>query len=208
MPRIVIYVDRFEGIREAVYRITLRDGVDAINLAAVATELQMSSRTIQRLVSSTEALPFLGLQWAERLARYRFTRERRLRTDEPQCASALDELLAILPGNPAIEEQHVWWPLATTFDPTFEWARDARAAGEGTLARLCERVIEEAAIDDSGHECRRLRLLAAGAVTELVRSRIQYEEVAEVLREHVRQVAAYHWSEPGAAAGAQGPSAA
>ena len=59
------YSDRFEGIREAVYLLTLNEGVGAISLDAVAPHLLLAGRTLQRLVTSAAALPYLGFQWAE-----------------------------------------------------------------------------------------------------------------------------------------------
>ena len=99
MPRLVNYSDRFDGIREAVFDLTLRDGPTGISLPAVAAHLQLSTRSLQRLLSSSKHLPMLGLQWAERERRRRLLWSRR-RT-EAAAASALADLLEDLPGGPA-----------------------------------------------------------------------------------------------------------
>jgi AcrR family transcriptional regulator len=188
MPKIVNYVDRVEGIREAVYLITLRDGVGAISLPAVAAELQMSARTIQRLLSSSEVLPRLGLQWAEMRARHRLINGRKPSPATPGAVRVLTALLETLPGHPDAEDRRVWWALVTAFEPTCEWAREARAEGDALLDARCEDVIEAAGIDGTCGETDRLRLLVEGAIAEIVRGRSSYDRAAALITEHVRRL--------------------
>ena len=189
MPRIVNYADRVEAIREAVYEITLRDGVEGISLAAVAREVFMPARTVQRLVSSADVLPLLGLQWAEKLARFRFINRRKAPAHGAPTTKALHALLGCLPGDPDKVEEHVWWTLVVSFEPTCDWAWEAWVERDATLSLRSAQVIETLAVDDPTYESRRLHLLTTGAITEIVHGRATYEEVAELVTEHVGRLA-------------------
>jgi len=188
MPKLVDYSDRFEALREAVYVVTLRDGVEGINLAAVATEVYMSARTVQRLLGSAKALPLLGLQWAERKARRRaFDLHRQERTGgTPQ--SDLDAILETLPGHPEREDRTVWWRIVTAFEGSRDWARTARADQLTGLAHGCETIMATLDAEDRPFEARRLELLLTGAGHQISSGRLSYEEAESVVARHVRAV--------------------
>jgi AraC-like DNA-binding protein len=132
MPKLVDYSDRFDGIREAVHLITLDEGVGAISLDAVAPRAFLSRRTLQRLINSAAALPYLGLQWAERVESRRALRRLSYRDDRRDHERAVDSLISSLPGDQDLEDRTVWWLLVTGFvaDPDHESRRLAMLVNE------------------------------------------------------------------------------
>lgn len=83
----------------------------------------------------------------------------------------------------------MWWTLVVAFEPTCDWAREARTERDASLSRLCAQVIEKLAVDDAAYESRRLHLLTTGAITEIVHGRATYAEAAGLITEHVRRLA-------------------
>jgi|SRR5680860_427293 len=71
MPKLIDYGVRFELVREAVVRVTLRDGTGAVTVSGVAADLQVSPATLRRLLASPGVLPWLGLQLIARRQRTR-----------------------------------------------------------------------------------------------------------------------------------------
>jgi len=200
MPKLVDYADRFDGIRDAVYTITLERGVEAINLDAVADVLQMSPRTIRRLIRSLDVLPQLGLQWAERQHVQRLLRRDRyaLRSERPRSEQALEDLLEQLPGRDHAEDRRVWWQLALAHVATCDWARAAYAEQQRTLAELSEAALahavsdsdlDRAALDEvPAVEVRRLHFLVSGAISAICLDGATYDEATAVIRQHVNDV--------------------
>jgi AcrR family transcriptional regulator len=189
MPRLVNYSDRFDGIREAVFDLTLRDGPTGISLPAVAAHLQLSTRSLQRLLSSSKHLPMLGLQWAERERRRRLLWSRR-RT-ETAAASALADLLEDLPGGPAAAaDQRVWWALVPVFEGTCDWAQAARAEHDELVEALATTIVCSGAIADAlqAYERERLCALVAGTAHRILAARLTHEEGTEVVRAHVHDL--------------------
>lgn len=193
MPKVIDYADRFEAVREVVYEITLEAGVEAISTEAVAERLSLSSRTLQRLVVSAEALPLLGLQRAERLAGNRFHRRFGLPSwtclSEPERAIAL--LLDELPGGPGSEDRQVYWRLLFGYGDRHEWARSARIEREGVLAALCNASLVPMGEDDRrAVEATRLHFLVTGAITRVFRDPAAHAEAARLISDHVEEVLA------------------
>src|ERR1700741_904567 len=59
------YSNRVVATRTAVFDIVLRDGVNALNYQAVATELGISLSTVRRWVPDADYLPRLGVAQVE-----------------------------------------------------------------------------------------------------------------------------------------------
>jgi hypothetical protein len=188
MPKLINYADRFEGIREAVYVLTLEKGVEAISLTAVAEWLQMSPRTVQRLLSSAEALPRLGMQWAEALNRRRLVNARRGATTLPRPERALDAILETMPGRADAPDRQVWWDLVRAHEATSDWARDAREQHDSFVADLSLEAVADVAAERRDHEARRLHLLVIGAITRICSGSCGYDDAAELIRRHVLEV--------------------
>lgn len=189
MPKLVNYSDRLDGIREAVFDLTLRDGPTGISLPAVAAQLDLSTRSLQRLLSSSKHLPMLGLQWAERERRRRLLWSRR-RTEDA-AASALADLLEDLPGAPeAADDQRVWWALVPMFEGTCDWAQAARAEHDELVEGLATTIVRSAAIVDAhqAYERERLCALVAGTAHRILAARLTHEEGTEVVRGHVLEL--------------------
>jgi len=204
MPKLVDYADRFDGVRDAVYTITLERGVTAINLDAVAEVLQMSPRTIRRLIRSLDVLPHLGLQWAERQQMQRLLRRERaaVRSERPRSEQAVEDLLEQLPGRDDALDRQVWWQLALAHVATCDWARTAYAEQQRTLAALSEAALAGAVLDsdadsdtaDESHilEVRRLHFLMSGAIAAICRGEVTHDEAVTTIRRHVADVLARH----------------
>lgn len=191
MPKLIDYADRFEAVREVVYEITLDQGVEGISTAAVAERLHLSSRTLQRLVVSAEVLPLLGLQHAERLERKRYFRRTAVpswaRLSEPERAIAL--LVDELPGDPGRADRQVYWRLLFGHGDRFDWARQARAEREETIAALCAASLAALGEDDRRPvEVMRLRFLVTGAIALAFRDPAAQAEAAGIIRHHVSEV--------------------
>jgi AcrR family transcriptional regulator len=190
MPKIIDYADRYEAVREVVYEIALEQGAEAISTAAVAERLHMSTRTLQRLVASAEALPVLGLQRAERLARNRFLRRSTfpawLRL--PEAERALAMLLDELPGSPEREDRQVYWALLLGHGDRCDWARSARVEQAEGLATLCAASLTGLREDRRAAEVMRLRFLVTGAITEVFRDPASHAEAERIIRRHVTEV--------------------
>jgi AcrR family transcriptional regulator len=189
MPRLVNYSDRFDGVREAVFLVTLRDGPSGITLPAVAAHLDLSTRSLQRLLGSTKHLPMLGLQWAERELRRRLLSSRRGGKDP--AAGALTDLLDSLPGAPsAADDRQVWWALVPVFEGTCEWARAARAEHDELIEALVTTLLRSAAVADSQqhHERERLCALVTGTARRILAGRLSHAEGTEVVRRHVHDL--------------------
>lgn len=189
MPKLVNYSDRLDGIREAVFDLTLRDGPTGISLPAVAAQLDLSTRSLQRLLSSSKHLPMLGLQWAERERRRRLLWSRR-RTEDA-AASALADLLEDLPGAPeAADDQRVWWALVPMFEGTCDWAQAARAEHDELVEGLATTIVRSAAIVDAhqAYERERLCALVAGTAHRILAARLTHEEGTAVVRGHVLEL--------------------
>jgi AcrR family transcriptional regulator len=191
MPKLIDYADRYEAVREVVYEITLEQGVGGISTAAVAERLHVSSRTLQRLVASAEALPLLGLQRAERLARNRFHRRAGSPTWArlPEAERALTLLLDELPGNPEREDRQVYWALLFGHGDRCDWARSARLEHAEGLATLSAASLAAVREDDRrAVEVMRLRFLVTGAIGQVFRDPAGHAEAERIIRGHVTGV--------------------
>ena len=193
MPKLIDYADRFEAVREVVYEITLEEGVEGISTAAVAQRLHQSSRTLQRLIASAEALPLLGLQRAERLARNRY----HWRTSLPTWARlsaperALELLLDELPGGPGCADRQVYWRLLFGYGDRCDWARQARVEREQALGGLSAAALEAAGEGDRRPTAViRLHFLVTGAIALLHRDPVGHAEAAALIRDHVGELRA------------------
>jgi uncharacterized protein YjiS (DUF1127 family) len=184
MPKLVDYSDRFDGIREAVYLITLDEGVGAISLDAVAPRAFLSRRTLQRLINSAAALPYLGLQWAERIESRRALRRLSYRDERPDHERAVDSLISTLPGDADLQDRTVWWLLVTAFEPTTDWAREARSQHARAVVGWSTAAVTET-VADPGHESRRLAMIVNGAVSSILTGDLTHAVAADLIRRHV-----------------------
>lgn len=186
MPRLINYSDRFDGVREAAYFIALRDGVAKITVAAVAAEMQMSTRTVQRLVSSADVLPLLAMQWATDLERRRMLDAPRSGDGRPTRDRLLAGLLDLLPGRPGREDTDVRCAIVGAFETTSTWARNARERDDAVLTEHCDELVREIGVDDPSSESCRLFCLVVGATQQVIRGEATYEDMASMITRHVQ----------------------
>jgi hypothetical protein len=186
MPELIDYSARFDRIREAVFMITLRDGPDAINLPAVARELDMSVSSLRRLLSTSEHLPRLGFQWIERMRRRRVSQRVPGEVDGQEVwKRALNLLLRELPSDTdRVDEARVWASLVTAHEGAHPWAQQARTERDRWLEDLSGRVFADTvpAGDELRYESARLRALVEGLTAGVCRGWLDHDEVVNVVR--------------------------
>lgn len=183
MPKQINYADRFEGIREAVYVLTLEQGVEAVSLAAVADWLQLSPRTVQRLLASVASLPLLGLQWADKRQRLRLFNRRP--STQPTSEQALEGMLETMPGREDAQDRQVWWALVSAHEVACDWARAARVQHEKHLDDLSIVAVADLPAEARDFEARRLHLVVSGAIVLICSGACSYDEAAALIRRHV-----------------------
>lgn len=203
MPRIVDYVDRFDGIRQAVFVLALRSGADAITLPAVADELRMSVSSVRRVLSSATHLPELGMQWIDRRQRSPLSRNApgELPRDDPRAAT-WNPLLRELPCNEQRAEDARVWRILTQGYPSTAWATAATRQRELLLATLAAQVLPpELPTSDQESEFKSLLALVVGATECVCTGVIQYDEAVPLVRRHLEQrTSAWHENRPSGAA--------
>lgn len=190
MPKLIDYSLRFELIREAVVRIAARDGGRAVNLATIATEMQVSQSTLRRMLRSTDVLAETGVVWlARNRQRQRFLHKR------PK---------TIQPGSLAHVKWVMWKELPLDAEEV-EWARAwAELVATGAGVRITElRADHERWLDSlvaeavamlavpvarSGLARVHLRALIDGLTAAVCAGRITPEQLQACLDVHLREI--------------------
>lgn len=144
MPAIIDYTARFEGIREALFEITLREGAIGFTLPAVAAEMGIGVSTLKRTITGTAALPQVLVDYAHRLMRWQvlFSHRSLGTPDEPPWRQQLHAVLAHLPRDRESREVFQVWDVATrSYAGTLEQARASRKDKAAWLAEAVRALV-------------------------------------------------------------------
>lgn len=187
MPKFVDYTERVDQVRAAVFHLVLEEGTAAVTIARVAQALDISTSTLKRLVSSSAALPRLGLQWVSVRERRRWlpllpgqvhfeleTWERAVRVLEQRLP--MDESRR--------DEERVFRAIAGAYRGA-EWAREAAAERLQARDEALLRVLDE--LGCSGPDVYAdLRLLVDGLVEAVTNGRMEPDDARTLLNERVQ----------------------
>ena len=190
MPKLIDWGVRFDLMREAIVRIAARDGASAVCLASVAAELQISSSTLRRALSSPDVLPDMGVLWiARQRVRRTWRRGPQHGTEHGSVEHAIWCLVTEVPMHEEdVERERAWMHL--TAAGASERTRKMRAEHDEVVDQLVRGVLvligSEAASRD--HHATRLRALVDGLTLALCRSSITPEQARECLDAHLREV--------------------
>ena len=200
MAKKLPYSHRYQAVRRAVHAITLRDGVAAISLPAVANEVDLSVSSLRRLLPSAEILPRLGLDWVDYRERCRysvpvergFTRDE-ITADATGALAAGNYLLRQVPSTAEQREDVEVRRRLTAAFPHEEWAQDATRTARSHLAAGVDRVVPPTwTAGVRAAEAARLTIVVLGAIDAVCQGIVRPDESAAIVRGHLdRLVAAW-----------------
>jgi hypothetical protein len=187
MPRVVNYADRFEGLREAVYTVTLSQGAEAVSVETVAEKLCMSGTSVRRLLSEPTVLPSLGLDWIARLRRQRRFADPRASADiDARWSTVVTPLLWLIPRTDDERDQETVWNALVDAHPRALWALEAVSERQLTRASYVDRALPVGLPADVRHyEYLRLYALVVGAGDSVAAGAMRPEEAMHAVRRHL-----------------------
>lgn len=190
MTTIIPHGDRPLKLFRAVFDIVLRDGVGAINQAAVASEVGTSLASIRRWTPAGR-LPRCGLDWIlrRRHAR-RFEPLAGALPEESTAARAANTILRHLPADEERrDEERVWSRLTDAFAHE-DWARTEVEYRRRVTALAIAAMLDVDPEDTLTHERLELTTLIHGATTAVRDGVITPSESVDVIRPRLIVLAA------------------
>jgi len=193
MPKLIDYGVRFELIREAVLAIAAREGVQAITLARVAEQMQVSADTVRRTIRSPSVLPGLGLELVARRRRVRRLMRGRGGHPAGTVEGGVEALLVELPlDDERLEEARAWCSLTASHagaatDRAVELVREHDHLTRALVQELVGALALSGEVRDV--EAARLHALVEGLTTRCVTGWLSSDEGRRVLEHHVHDLA-------------------
>jgi hypothetical protein len=192
MPKLIDYSARFELMREAVVRIAARDGATGVSLASVAAELNVSTSTLRRTLSSPEVLPEIGVVWlARQRQQRRFNRGLPLRLEHGSVAQAQWLLWGELPADQEGIDQARAWAELTVVSTSARVVR-LRHDRDLFLDEVVAQIIDLLGVPLPSRELEgvRLRALLDGLTAAACRGAVTVDQMRAGLETHLLELSA------------------